>query len=152
MSRSKGRYDRSLARSAWTVHPRKGRPVGYVMRVPRGFQETSIATRNTLGSAAPDHTVPYWPVLSRGGFPSTSCQATIVPSRDISKNWQRADQARRTAATLPRKCSIAAAPSRTEISVRYTRRSPGFSTISSPAVFTASRPKPLVQGSMPTAY
>ncbi len=36
-----------------------------------------------LGSAAPDHTVPYGTVLSEDAFPGTSCQATIgVSLRD----------------------------------------------------------------------
>ncbi len=35
-----------------------------------------------------------------------------------SRNSAETEPSRRTAATLPRKCSIAAAPSRTEISVR----------------------------------
>ena len=46
-------------------------------------------TRRTLrptyprGLAAPDHTVPYGTVLSRGAVPGTSCQATIgLPLRD----------------------------------------------------------------------
>ena len=44
-----------------------------------------LVTLLPVGSAAPDHTVPYGTVLSRDAFPGTSCLATISLSlRDKS--------------------------------------------------------------------
>ena len=40
-------------------------------------KQGAISTRNTLGLAAPDHTVPYGTDLFEDAFPGTSCQATI---------------------------------------------------------------------------
>ena len=90
--------------------PQKIRPVGYGMiragvradaKIGRGNFECGIGkqSRNALnalvdfpdpvrhlvtllpvGSATPDHTVPYGTVLSGGAFPGTSCLATIMLS------------------------------------------------------------------------
>jgi hypothetical protein len=79
-----------------TAPPKKSRPLGYGV-IPAGVRTDSMIgvtkteTRRTfrreipLGSAAPDHTVPYGTVLSRDAFPGTSCLATISLSlRDKS--------------------------------------------------------------------
>src|ERR1700730_17386557 len=47
-----------------------------VFSLPKETRHT-FRRKIPLGLAAPDHTVPYGTILSRGVFPGTSCQATI---------------------------------------------------------------------------
>jgi hypothetical protein len=70
---------------AWHEVPGKAPPPKRPSRRGTGgsgrFRKQSRYDEKYLwGSAAPDHTVPYGTVLSRGNIPGTSCQATIVPS------------------------------------------------------------------------
>jgi hypothetical protein len=71
-----GRCVRSLARDAWKTATPK-RPSRRVRREGISQEEAIHDDENHHGLAAPDHTVPYGTVLSRGNIPGTSCQATI---------------------------------------------------------------------------
>jgi hypothetical protein len=76
-----GQADRSLARSAWRAPSQKRRPVGYrcdLRSCAHRFEDWRTFRRERLlGLAAPDHTVPYGTVLSKG-----RCPRHFVPSYD----------------------------------------------------------------------